>query len=192
MTANTQSECPGLCKHSPTFSNFYLFGGPKLDGSTRPGTQQTWKQRRFPFGADVNRLCRSHQQHHGAHLRAQLAIASTSPLFCACAGSDRRKLKKETTSSHRLLLYVGQYPNERDEHTKRQWGCQDTQTHTETVTGIHSWMNRRTWTNGCSCQEHVMDKNSSREARRSLCRIGFKKKEETQTGGLAADRQSFR
>lgn len=72
MTA-THSECPGLRKHPPSFSKFYLFGGPKLDGSTRPGAQHTWRHSQFPFGADVNRLCRSHQRHHGAPLRAQLA-----------------------------------------------------------------------------------------------------------------------
>lgn len=97
MTANTQSECPGLYKHSPSFSKLYLFGGLKLDRSIRPGTPQTWKQSQFPFGADVNGLCRSHLQHHGAHLRTQLARyidLSPSPLFWARAGRDHRKSKR--------------------------------------------------------------------------------------------------
>lgn len=114
----------------------------------------------------------------------------------------------------------------REVNTQRGSGVSrhtQTQTHTQTVTDIHSWVNRRTWTNSGSCPEPAMKKNSSQEARGSLCGVSrckrarhrrardmgegivtaqtgramteshwLLKNQETQTGGLAADRQFFR
>lgn len=171
MTANTQGECPGLCSTLLDSLN-YIHLEAQSWTAARPGTRQTRRRSQSPFGADVNRLCRSHQQHHGAHLGALLR--SFQRLLCS--GWERLREVKERNSIQpifklkpasksnaafvKLLLHVGQYPNEGDEHTKRQWGVK-TRKHTETVTDIHSWMNRRMWTNSCSCHVHVMNKNSS-------------------------------
>lgn len=97
MSVNTQRKGAGLFNHSPSFSKLCLFAGPKLDSSIRPKTQHMWKRSQFPFSADVNRLCRSHQQHHGAHLHGRLTPRIDRIPVSSWARSNRRKAKKETT-----------------------------------------------------------------------------------------------